>query len=166
MLLNTVYFLVCAKMGFSYVRYLDLFLYKERRSIIYRINVVIFRVFTVAGSTLQIFLFPYTLLTMYMASLAIMVFLFAIETPDYQKLQKTMKELEKAKLEAQEQYEKAETASQTKSLFLAKMSHEIRTPINAVIGMNEMILRGGTGCTDSGICDGCQTFCRLAVEYH
>lgn len=35
----------------------------------------------------------------------------------------------------------AEQASSAKSDFLANMSHEIRTPINAVIGMNEMILR-------------------------
>ncbi len=35
----------------------------------------------------------------------------------------------------------AENASKAKSDFLANMSHEIRTPINAVIGMNEMILR-------------------------
>ncbi|MGN0435954.1 MAG: response regulator [Wujia sp.] len=32
-------------------------------------------------------------------------------------------------------------ANETKSKFLANMSHEIRTPINAVLGMNEMILR-------------------------
>jgi len=35
----------------------------------------------------------------------------------------------------------AEQANHAKSDFLANMSHEIRTPINAVIGMNEMILR-------------------------
>lgn len=35
----------------------------------------------------------------------------------------------------------ADAANHSKSLFLAKMSHEIRTPINAIIGMNEMILR-------------------------
>ena len=35
----------------------------------------------------------------------------------------------------------AVAASQSKSQFLAQMSHEIRTPINAVLGMNEMILR-------------------------
>ena len=38
---------------------------------------------------------------------------------------------------------KAESASEAKSLFLAQMSHEIRTPINAILGMNEMILREG-----------------------
>ncbi|MBQ9631772.1 MAG: response regulator, partial [Lachnospiraceae bacterium] len=32
-------------------------------------------------------------------------------------------------------------AGKAKSNFLAQMSHEIRTPINAVLGMNEMILR-------------------------
>lgn len=32
-------------------------------------------------------------------------------------------------------------ANEAKGKFLAKMSHEIRTPINAVLGMNEMILR-------------------------
>lgn len=36
--------------------------------------------------------------------------------------------------------EKATAAYAAKSDFLAKMSHEIRTPINAVLGMDEMIL--------------------------
>jgi signal transduction histidine kinase/DNA-binding NarL/FixJ family response regulator len=35
----------------------------------------------------------------------------------------------------------ADEANEAKSQFLAQMSHEIRTPINAVLGMNEMILR-------------------------
>ncbi|MCR4992509.1 MAG: response regulator [Lachnospiraceae bacterium] len=35
----------------------------------------------------------------------------------------------------------AVSAGKAKSRFLAQMSHEIRTPINAVLGMNEMILR-------------------------
>lgn len=34
---------------------------------------------------------------------------------------------------------KAEQASQQKSIFLAKMSHELRTPLNAVIGYSEML---------------------------
>jgi len=42
----------------------------------------------------------------------------------------------------------AENASRAKSDFLANMSHEIRTPINAIIGMNEMILRE---CKDQSV---------------
>lgn len=51
--------------------------------------------------------------------------------------------LEKLKLTAalEEAKEEAERANRAKSQFLARVSHEIRTPINAVMGMNEMILR-------------------------
>ncbi|MBQ7618165.1 MAG: response regulator, partial [Desulfovibrio sp.] len=38
----------------------------------------------------------------------------------------------------------AEKANKAKTIFLASMSHEIRTPINAIVGMNEMILREAT----------------------
>ena len=38
----------------------------------------------------------------------------------------------------------AEQSSAAKSEFLANMSHEIRTPINAVMGMNEIVLREST----------------------
>ena len=37
--------------------------------------------------------------------------------------------------------DEATRADEAKSRFLAQMSHEIRTPINAVLGMDEMILR-------------------------
>lgn len=38
----------------------------------------------------------------------------------------------------------ADNANKAKTDFLASMSHEIRTPINAVLGMDEMILREST----------------------
>lgn len=50
------------------------------------------------------------------------------------KIKKLNREYERAK-------DEAVRANEAKSLFLSNMSHEIRTPINAVLGMNEMILR-------------------------
>ena len=43
--------------------------------------------------------------------------------------------------------EEADRANRGKSDFLSNMSHEIRTPINAVLGMNEMILRESLNAT-------------------
>ncbi len=59
--------------------------------------------------------------------------IFDIISGSLEKAQLTA-ELEKAKIAAEE-------ANRVKSDFLAKISHEIRTPINAVLGMNETILR-------------------------
>ncbi|MCQ2248568.1 MAG: ATP-binding protein [Treponema sp.] len=50
-------------------------------------------------------------------------------------------EIQKANEDLKNSEIKAENASNAKSDFLSNMSHEIRTPINAILGMNEMILR-------------------------
>lgn len=44
-------------------------------------------------------------------------------------------------LRSERKKQQAIAARESQAKFLANMSHEIRTPINAVIGMNEMILR-------------------------
>ena len=113
-----------------------------------RISTLLFVSFQLSGVVLQMFFFPDTLLALFMSALGLMMMLFTIETPDYQKLVITIEELnatknvaEKAKAEAERAKEIAQEANRAKSDFLANMSHEIRTPINAVLGIDEMILR-------------------------
>jgi two-component system sensor histidine kinase/response regulator len=50
-------------------------------------------------------------------------------------------ELERLVSELAAQKEKAEEATQMKSMFLANMSHEIRTPMNAIIGLSHLALK-------------------------
>lgn len=88
----------------------------------------------IAGALIQIFVAPYTLLNVFAGSVGITILLFSLETPEYEKLNETMEQLRRAK-------EAAQDTNEAKSRFLANMSHEIRTPINAIMGMNELILR-------------------------
>ncbi len=69
----------------------------------------------------------------YIAFMVVCNNIFTIISGSLEKAQLTS-ELERAKIAA-------EKASRAKSDFLTKVSHEIRTPINAVLGINEMILR-------------------------
>lgn len=68
------------------------------------------------------------------AVIGLYIFYIGVETPDYQNLLLTVEDLNEAKRAADE-------ANRAKSRFLANMSHDIRTPINAILGMNEVILR-------------------------
>lgn len=56
-------------------------------------------------------------------------------------VEKKNEQLEMAKAVAEEARRDAIAADEAKGRFLAYMSHEIRTPINAVLGMDTMILR-------------------------
>lgn len=79
----------------------------------------------------QVVLFGIIFLIIYVIALSLVVALIN----QMVKWQSTVQQKLKSAAEA------AVSAGQAKTQFLAQMSHEIRTPINAVIGMNEMILR-------------------------
>ncbi len=80
---------------------------------------------------------PECLLSSAGVTLVCLGFYLTVESPDsvlVELLEDEKKKVEQAK-------EEAVMANMAKDKFLARMSHEIRTPINAVLGMNEMILR-------------------------
>ena len=103
--------------------------YRSKLSQKKRILILIPMAVEIAVSVYQLF-YPVSLIS----GFGIFLIMFSIylihESPDIQMAE----ELKEAKA-------KAEQANQAKSDFLASMSNEIRTPINAIIGMDEMILR-------------------------
>lgn len=67
-------------------------------------------------------------------------FYLTVESPDNVLIELLVDEKKKV----EDAREEAVMANQAKGRFLAQMSHEIRTPINAILGMDEMILREST----------------------
>ncbi len=131
-----LYFLV-----FALVRMLQRHRSFSRRQ---KASIVAFVLIAIAGCVVQ-FVIPYKIFVMYFAfSIAAVITVFGLETPDSFKLQIALNDLEKSQTELQKAVERAESADRAKSDFLAHMSHEIRTPINAVLGMNELINREST----------------------
>lgn len=94
-----------------------------------RIAIILALGFQAVISTVQM-LVPTSLISGMGVMLLNLAFYLTVENPD-------------TLLIEQLQYEKerANAANQAKTTFIAHVSHEVRTPINAVIGMNEMILR-------------------------
>ncbi len=98
------------------------------------VSIIMYFTMGIVGTLVQLLLIPNVLINVFTISVGIVILMFSLETPEYEKLNDTMVKLRQAT-------ETAQFANQSKSRFLANMSHEIRTPINAILGMNEMILR-------------------------
>ena len=92
----------------------------------------------------QMLFFRNMLVIFFIATIAIYILFFALETPLYSQLADELKKLNEAREAADLASTEAESANLLKSEFLANMSHEIRTPMNTILGMNEMILRDAT----------------------
>jgi response regulator RpfG family c-di-GMP phosphodiesterase/signal transduction histidine kinase len=104
-------------------------------------SAVAFVAISILGPVIQGIVCPNTLIACFTGAVALVIIIFSLETPDYQKLMDTMDELEKANKVAVAAREEAQRANSVKTVFLENMSHEVRTPINAVLGYNEMIMR-------------------------
>ncbi len=80
---------------------------------------------------------PYIIIAIMLFAISVVIVLFSAAIVFVVNLMQKSEESKKFK----EEMFVAERSNTAKSEFLANMSHEIRTPINAVLGMNEMILK-------------------------
>ncbi|MBQ9513153.1 MAG: response regulator [Lachnospiraceae bacterium] len=133
------YLLVGIVMEFYHLAFCTYYFIRERKILNKRARIIIIIAFLLTISTVLIqgFLGERPMINYLGATIGLFLFYINAETPDYQRLVQTMEDLEAEK-------RRADLAARSKADFLANMSHEIRTPINAVLGMNEMILREST----------------------
>lgn len=95
-----------------------------------RRNIIFVSLCTLSTVSLVQAIFPTVLLSSFGLTIIIAAIYLSLENTDRVLLEQI--EMEK---------KRADEANRAKSNFLANMSHEIRTPINAILGMDEMILR-------------------------
>ena len=106
--------------------------YYKRISKGIRLSLLLFVITPFAGSCIQFFIYGLSITDIFIVATCVMLYVFVLI------------DLNRSK----DVSVRAVAASEAKSAFLSNMSHEIRTPINAVLGMNEMILRE---CEDENI---------------
>ena len=90
-----------------------------------RLSVLLFSIMPFPGAVLQFLFYGLETTNITIVCMAVLLYIF-----DLADINKTA-----------DMSLRAIAANEAKSAFLSNMSHEIRTPINAVLGMNEMILR-------------------------
>jgi CheY-like chemotaxis protein len=108
--------------------------------------------FSVAIIIIQMLYFDYVLITFYVASICLLGMMTVVETPDYRKLVKTLKELEEAKKDADRLKKRAQADNQAKTELLVQVSHELRTPINGILGYNNIIMEDAQDSTIKEYC--------------
>jgi len=114
------YFIVCLMLLAGYRKTMEP---KVKRGIVTAlVSLLIITVVQTAMRSLQISGIGYTVI--------VTALFYTLESPDALLIEKLAVERNRA-----------DAANRAKSAFLANMSHEIRTPINAILGMDEMILR-------------------------
>ena len=77
----------------------------------------------------------------YIGSMGMLMIFLTLETPDYIRLIRILKELETARNDEAKALERLRASDEAKSRFLTHLSHEIKTPLNSILGFSDEIIR-------------------------
>lgn len=107
-----------------------------------RVSVVIYIIMSMLGPLIQMLLFPDVLLSLFTPSIAALIILFSMETPDYPLLIKTLAELNELKQNLQEEVKKQTKEIEDKRKKVERLSEQIVLTLAKTIDAKDKYTNG------------------------
>lgn len=118
---------------YYYVRvYVLLCLNRKKFSLRQRVSLTLYSAISIINIAMEVFIGTQKMLFCFGASVAAVVMLISLETPDYQKLEKIMKELEEARKES-------DVSIRVKKMAVTNLTVDITNSVNDIINVNKSI---------------------------
>lgn len=107
-----------------------------------KFSIGIYIVLCLLGPILQMFVFPDVLLSLFFVSLAVLIILFSMETPDYQLLIKTLAELDDLQKNLQKEVKKQTKAAEERREKIERLSGQIIVTLAKTIDAKDKYTNG------------------------
>ncbi|MCM1264241.1 MAG: HD-GYP domain-containing protein [Butyrivibrio sp.] len=105
-------------------------------------SIIAYIILCMFGPLLQMLLFPDVLLSVFTCSLAVVMILFSMETPDYQLLTKTLAELNDLKKSLQQEVKRQTKAAEDRREKLERLSRQIVLTLAKTIDAKDKYTKG------------------------
>lgn len=119
-------------------------LFKHRRQFKKKqtFSIIVYIVLCMLGPLIQMLFFPDVLLATFTCSIAIMIILFSMETPDYQMLMKTLAELNALKKSLQQEVKRQTKAAEDRREKVERLSQQVILTLAKTIDAKDKYTKG------------------------
>lgn len=107
-----------------------------------KVSIILYLVLAFLGPGIQMLFFPDVLLGLFSVTLALMMILFTMETPDYQKLVKTIGELDRLQQNLQQEVAKQTRVAEERRRKVERLSVQIMRALAATIDAKDTYTNG------------------------